>query len=168
MLEARIRDLYLVDELQLDQRLNQALQGGHQAEFALLLAMLSPDVTDAPLSADAKAPKQAELDLRKRFELPPAQPSYAGPADYVRSAAQSEVLATQGLRQVFLGQCLQRDPLVPMKHDLSPEVYNDLPPLSQEKVRRAFAGEKVERLPLADSVGGFAVLGEIQEAAAAL
>ena len=48
MLEADIRQVYLVDELQLGQRLNQALQGGHQAEFALLLSMLSPDVTDAP------------------------------------------------------------------------------------------------------------------------
>lgn len=168
MLEADIRQVYLVDELQLGQRLNQALQGGHQAEFALLLSMLSPDVTDAPQHGGIEAPSKAEADLRARFGLQPPQRSYAENSDFEREQKLTELFAAQGQNAVHLACCLRPEPLVPVKHDLSPDVFNELPPLKQEKVRRRFAGEKLSYDALPGSIGGFAVLDEISEAAAAI
>lgn len=48
MLTHEIRNQLLVDELQLGNRLNQDIQISDHADFALLLAMLSHDVTDNP------------------------------------------------------------------------------------------------------------------------
>ncbi len=168
MLEASVRSLYLVDELQLGQRLNEALQQGHQAEFALLLSLLSPDVTDFPEVADKKPQLNENNELRARFSLPPAQAHYAEPEDFSRADELTDLFAKGGERAVFLAQCLKPEPLVPLKQDLAPEVLTDLPPLLQEKTRRRFAGESLKREALPGSVGGFAILGEIADSQAAL
>lgn len=166
MLSREIRDLYLVDELQLHGRLNEALQEGSRAEFSLLLAMLSTDVTDQPVFKDPeKSLEKNTEDLRARFGLGPGVSLYAkNPDDFERAQALTECFAAAGARAVNLQQCLHPDPLTPFKQDLAPDVVNDLPPLAQEKVRLHFAGEKVVHEPLLGSEGGFAVLGEIRDA----
>lgn len=64
MLTHEIRNQLLVDELQLDNRLNQDIQTSDHADFALLLAMLSHDVTDNPEFSSSES-KLKEDDLRK-------------------------------------------------------------------------------------------------------
>lgn len=72
MLTHEIRNQLLVDELQLGNRLNQDIQTSDHADFALLLAMLSHDVTDNPEFSSSES-KLKEEDLRKKFNLLPEQ-----------------------------------------------------------------------------------------------
>lgn len=72
MLTHEIRNQLLVDELQLGTRLNQDIQTSDHADFALLLAMLSHDVTDNPEFSSSES-KLKEEDLRKKFNLLPEQ-----------------------------------------------------------------------------------------------
>lgn len=72
MLTHEIRNQLLVDELQLGNRLNQDIQTSDHADFALLLAMLSHDVTDNPEFSSSES-KLKEDDLRKKFNLLPEQ-----------------------------------------------------------------------------------------------
>lgn len=72
MLTHEIRNQLLVDELQLGNRLNQDIQTSDHADFALLLAMLSHDVTDNPEFSSSEY-KLKEEDLRKKFNLLPEQ-----------------------------------------------------------------------------------------------
>lgn len=67
MLTHEIRNQLLVDELQLGNRLNQDIQTSDHADFALLLAMLSHDVTDNPEFSSSEA-KLKEEDLRKKIQ----------------------------------------------------------------------------------------------------
>lgn len=72
MLTHEIRNQLLVDELQLGNRLNQDIQISDHADFALLLAMLSHDVTDNPEFSSSES-KLKEENLRKKFNLLPEQ-----------------------------------------------------------------------------------------------
>lgn len=72
MLTHEIRNQLLVDELQLGNRLNQDIQTSDHADFALLLAMLSHDVTDNPEFSFSES-KLKEEDLRRKFNLLPEQ-----------------------------------------------------------------------------------------------
>ncbi len=164
MLSKDLRGVYLVDELQLGGRLNRALNEQDRADFSLMLALLSQDVTDAPLSVmpSGDAPPKPE-DLRHRFMLPKAQPLYGVRDDYARSAGLADLLnSEQGdIRGVFLTQCLAPEPLVPFESIISPEVMSDLPPLSQEKLRRRNEGQLLTYERVQEQGEGFEVLGEI-------
>ncbi len=145
MIAQELRDVYLVDELQLGQRLNESLHEGDQTDFNLMLAMLSPDVTDA---AWTRGPDigQAPEDLRSKFCLLPEVRKYAQSDDFARGQDFADMIhdhedAQVGQSQVFLAECLRQEPLVPFKRDLAPEVYAELAPLKKEKVRKQFAGE---------------------------
>lgn len=72
MLTHEIRNQLLVDELQLGNRLNQDIHTSDHADFALLLAMLSHDVTDNPEFSSSES-KLKEEDLRRKFNLLPEQ-----------------------------------------------------------------------------------------------
>lgn len=167
MIQKDIRDVYLVDELQLGQRLNQSIQDGNQTDFALMLAMLSPDVTDA---AWTRGPDegQAPEDLRAKFCLLPEVRKYAESDDFARGEEFADMIhqsedAQIGKTQVFLADCLRREPLVPFKRDLAPEVYAELAPLKKEKVRRKFAGEILQYETFQGSGKNFDVLKEIKQ-----
>ncbi len=168
MISKELRDVYLVDELQLGQRLNESLQKGDQTDFALMNAMLSPDVTDA---AWTRGPDvgQAPEDLREKFNLLPETRKYAESDDFDRSQEFSDMLHNSeneqvGRSQVFLAECLRPEPLTPFKRDLAPEVYAELAPLKKEKVRKAFAGEVIQYQTLQGSRQDFGVLDEIDGA----
>lgn len=145
MIAKELRDVYLVDELQLGQRLNESLHQGDHTDFNLMLAMMSPDVTDA---AWTRGPDvgQAPEDLREKFCLLPEVRKYAEASDFDRGQELADMIhanesAEIGHSQVFLAQCLRQEPLAPFKRDLAPEVYAELAPLKKEKVRKQFAGE---------------------------
>lgn len=164
MLDNEIRSVYLVDELQLGNRLNNSLQGSDRADFDLLLAMLSQDVLDNPRVEDPKL-DNGDVDLRAKFELQPEIRKYAQEDDYMRADQQSDLMHKEGHRAVFFAQCLNRDPLTPMKYNLAPDVYNQFSPLKQEKIRRYFEGEELDYSNRVRERGdGFLVVDEIQEA----
>lgn len=168
MISKEIRDVYLVDELQLGQRLNESLQEGDQTDFSLMLAMLSPDVTDA---AWTRGPDegQAPEDLRAKFCLQPEIRKYAESDDFARGQDFADMIHETenpqvGKNQVFLAECLRQEPLVPFKRDLAPEVYAELAPLKKEKVRKQFAGEILQYETFQGSgTRNFDVLAEIRQ-----
>ena len=68
MLTSNIRNQYLVDEMQLGERLNKDVHAGNHADFSLMLAMLSHDLTDHPLY-NPIVTEEKEVNLRKKFHL---------------------------------------------------------------------------------------------------
>ncbi|MCK0535683.1 MULTISPECIES: VC2046/SO_2500 family protein [unclassified Anaerobiospirillum] len=168
MISKDIRDVYLVDELQLGQRLNESLHEGDQTDFNLMLAMLSPDVCDASWTRGPDI-AQAPEDLRTKFCLLPEIRKYAESDDFSRGQDFADMIHdhedTQvGQSQVFLAECLRQEPLVPFKRDLAPEVYAELAPLKKEKVRRQFAGEIIQYETYQGSGQNMDVLSEIKHA----
>ena len=103
MLTHEIRNQLLVDELQLGNRLNQDIHTSDHADFALLLAMLSHDVTDNPEFSSSES-KLKEEDLRRKFNLLPEQKKYAETTDFDRAQAITEQFANYGMTQVFLSE----------------------------------------------------------------
>ena len=167
MLQSEIRDNLLVDEQQLGGRLNQALQRQDRADFALLLAMLSPDVTDAPLFNPPEKQQEPEVDLRRRFGLMPAPRLYAEARDFARAASEAgTVQRKQGMSDVRLSQCLAPEPLVAYERQVAPEVLAGLTPLKQHKLRLSLAGKALAYEKIHETGEGFAVLDEIKQSTA--
>ncbi|MGN1281381.1 MAG: VC2046/SO_2500 family protein [Succinivibrio sp.] len=160
MLTHELRNELLVDELQLGQRLNEDIQNQNHADFALVLAMLSQDVTDFPEFYD-KTSKVKEEDLRRKFSLPPKSRDYAQSSDFSRADELTDQFATGGIRQVFLSDCLNRAPLVPFERTYSPEVFSELSPLKQEKLRRLMNGKSLSYEKVKETGDGFDILDEI-------
>ncbi len=161
MLENRIRDLYLVDELQLGTRLNEAVGAGDQAEFFLLLSMLSADVTDAPQFYDRQKEQTAPGDLRERFQLGPPVSKYAEPPDYDRGPVLGDELQKNGFHSLRLNLALRSEPLVPRAEYIKDEVVMELPPLSREKLKADLEDRKIARTPILERGDGFLILDEI-------
>ena len=160
MLTPEIRNELLVDELQLGVRLNEDVQNKDHADFALLLAMISHDVIDNPLfNTEEKTTK--EVNLRAKFALPPEQKKYANNSDFYRAQAMTEAFAKDGLRQVFLAQCMQNEPLTTFERSYSPEVFAQLTPLKQEKLRRQMQGAALTYEKIHETGDGFDILDEI-------
>lgn len=163
MLESSLRNVYLVDELQLGQRLNNDLSAQDRADFALMLSMLSKDLLDQPISLKARIDQIPVENYRDYFNLQPEQRKYAEHDDFVRADMMSETFAESGHREVFLNECIRSEPLVPIKHDLDPDVINQFSPLMKEKVLRYFEGEEVSQNEMLTEQGdGFGIVDEIQ------
>lgn len=167
MLDARLRDIMLVDELQLGERLNESLSAGDRADFALLLAMLSQNVEDSPQFADPVKEHETSADLRQLFGLKAKTALYAGEADFARASELAARLKDGGMQSVFLEECLRDEPVSELERPLPPEVFSSLSPLSQEKFMLERQGEKPARLRIAERGDGFGVLEEISGSHAA-
>ncbi|MCD8547212.1 MAG: hypothetical protein LRY38_01915 [Aeromonadaceae bacterium] len=148
MLTDTLRRHCLVDELQLGQELNQALHGQRQADFALMLAMLSADVQDQAWVADPPLPEVAEAQWRARFGLPPQRPLAAHDHSADQSLAMAEHLVDGGSAAVRLFDALSPEALVPAQFALGAGVWDNLPPLTREKHALARRGELLGRVPL--------------------
>lgn len=148
MLTDTIRRHCLVDELQLGQDLNQALQGQRQADFALLLAMLSPDVQDQAWVADPPAPETADDHWRGHFGLPAPRPLAAHDDSATQSLVMAQQLAEGGGAAVRLYDALCPEALVPAQFALGQGVWDNLPPLSRYKHELARRGELLAHDPL--------------------
>lgn len=142
MLLQKIKDKYLVDELQLGNRLNDDIQNHNRADFDLLLSLISQDVLDFPFYQDEKEQVKDE-DLRAKFQLPKSMEKYAKAQDFENSANLSELLQTQGQRSLFLNQCLNPEPLVAFDHQIKPDVFNQLTPLKQYKLLQEQSGAAI-------------------------
>lgn len=164
MLEQKIRDVLLVDELQLDCRLNHAVSSGDRAEFALLLSMISQDVCDSPQFSDEIGATQND-DLRAHFELGKPQEFFSKADDFERASALSELLHQGSIQDVFLSNCLKPEPLCESERDLPPDVFSELSPLLQEKFNAFKDGcdKGLSHVPLAFRGDGFEILDEVDE-----
>lgn len=161
MLTSNIRNQYLVDEMQLGERLNQDVHSNNHADFSLMLAMLSHDLTDHPLY-NPKVTEEKDINLRKKFHLLPEQKKYAQEDDFDRSQFLTEAFSSDGISQVFLAQCIRREPLTPFQRELAPEVFGELSPLKQEKLRKEFEGKALAYEEIHETSDGFDILDEIQ------
>ena len=132
MLDEKLRDKVLVDELQLGNRLNESVASGDRADFQLLLSMLSADVCDAPQFNRKLSQKEPE-NLRERFALGKEQRFYADKQDFSKGIIQSQLLHDEGMGAVFLNDCLNRGSLCEYERKLAPEVYADLSALERQK-----------------------------------
>lgn len=160
MLEKKIRDLVLVDELQLNGRPAVAVNAGDRAEFDLLMSMLSQDVTDAPLCRDDLSLGSGKKDLRSYFELQNKRRDYAEGKDFEHAAALSSLLHEGNMRDVFLSSCLNPEPFCEYERRLAPEVYSSLSPLLQEKFNTLVAEEKIQRVAPSLPKDGFEIMDE--------
>lgn len=98
----------LVHEVQLGNHLNHAVEGGRRADFALMMAMLSPDQLETTPVDALPAPGQSEDELRAYFELQPPQPLTTTEHCYAHSATQAAAFHHSGnLGDVRLLQGLQ-------------------------------------------------------------
>lgn len=97
----------LINEVQLGSNLNHAVEGGRRADFALMLAMLSPDHLETiPVDALPK-PGKTETELRAYFELQDPQPLSTTEHCYDNGAAQAKVFHSSGLSDARLLHELQ-------------------------------------------------------------
>ncbi len=162
MLTYNIRNQYLVDEMQLGERLCLDVHSSNYADFSLMLSMLSQDLTDHPLY-NPQIKEEKETDLRKKFHLLPEQQQYAKSEDFDRASSLTDVFSKDSITQVFLAQCLKNEPLTPFQRELSPEVFGELPPLKQEKLRKVYEGKSLSYENIHETGDGFDILDEIQE-----
>lgn len=160
MLTSDIRSEFLVDEMQLGTRLNEDIQSQNRADFALMLCMLSSDVKDHPLFND-EVRKDREVNLRAKFHLTEELRKYAETSDFDRAQALTEMFASEGMTSVHLAQCLRAEPLVDFERTYAPEVFAELPPLKQQKLRHEMAGVKLSYEKIKETGDGFDILDEI-------
>ena len=150
MLASEIRNSALIDELQLGQSLNHAVNSSDQASFALMLAMISDNAMDLPKEEDAvsSAGKAAKADLRMKFELPPEIRLQSGEGDALRGESLGDDFRNGGLESVFLSECLFPEPLT-VKHDDLPEtVLGNMSPVSRARYEIAREGREPKFIPV--------------------
>ncbi len=168
MLESKLRNVMLVDELQLGDDLNRAVNSGNRAQFALLLSMLSSDMCDAPQFSDPiKEPFNKE-DLRARFELPKESPQYADKSDFERAQGLSKALESEGQNALNLMLCLRSEPLCDRERALSPDVYSSLSPLEREKFDIVKDSKPPRHVPLKQLDDGSGMALETEQSRAML
>jgi len=121
----------LTNELQLGQKLNQSVEAGDKANFALLLSMLSKDVCQqGQFTFESQSPlNDSPLSLRDKLELPPAQRLVATNEDGEQSLALAKLAQEEGLLAMRLGHCINPEALcfaLDKTHDIDTQVYDNL------------------------------------------
>ncbi|WP_213997034.1 VC2046/SO_2500 family protein [Arsukibacterium sp.] len=154
----------IINEWQLDCRLNKAINHQHRADFALWLAFLSPAIDEmAEFQTPQAESAPVKKDLYARFSL--LEPRSYGwqEHDIAILARHSEALNKGGLRQLKLQQYLAEGPLVLAddKAKLAPDVVQNLD--AHSKRRRE--GSEVKRAE-ADPTALYEILQQIQSRAA--
>ncbi|MGF1714089.1 VC2046/SO_2500 family protein [Photobacterium chitinilyticum] len=128
----------LINEVQLGSNLNHAVEGGRRADFALMLAMLSPDhLETVPVDAPPKSGK-TETELRTYFELQDPKPLSTTEHCYVNGAAQANAFHNSGLSDVRLLHELQ-----PTALNFPPQGTKGLP----EDIYHNLSGHERRMLP---------------------
>lgn len=138
MLPNAIRERLLVDESQLDQRLNQDLLRGDRADFRLHLALLTEAVEEQPWFDEAHDASQGEIDWRARLGLAPATPLHS---DAPASSAHLTERLQQGGSMVDarLWLALHPQPLAGRRPLLDPAVYDNLSALGRERLQAGWS-----------------------------
>jgi len=121
----------LSSELQLGQQLNQSVEGGDNANFALLLSMLSNDVCQQSQFNLPRqdAPSVIAQSMRDKFELPVEQTLLASDHDGEKSLALGKVAQEEGMTAAWFNHCLNPDALsfvTDKKYGIDTQVFDNL------------------------------------------
>nr|WP_086940204.1 VC2046/SO_2500 family protein [Thaumasiovibrio occultus] len=92
----------LINETQLGTHLNQSVSRGQRADFALLLAMLSPDLREHTPLDQLHSPAYSDAVLRQKFEVPEPQPLAGEEDDYPKGEAEAMAFHEGGLSAAHL------------------------------------------------------------------
>ncbi|MFM4718004.1 VC2046/SO_2500 family protein [Aeromonas bivalvium] len=138
MLPNAIRERLLVDESQLDQRLNQDLLRGDRTDFRLHLALLTEAVEEQPWFDEADSLPREEIDWRARLGLAPATPLHS---DTPASSAHLTERLQQGgsMADARLWLALHPQPLAGRRPLLDPAVYDNLSALGRERLQAGWS-----------------------------
>ena len=71
------------------------------------------------------------------------------------------LFARDGFTSVFLAQCLCNEPLTQFDRDIKPEVFSQLAPLKQEKLRKVNQGKVLTYEKIHETGDGFDILDVI-------
>lgn len=157
----------IINEWQLDSRLNVALQNKHQADFSLFLALLSTAVEenaefftpDSPVQLEPSSKLQQQLNIRSQRSFAWQDDDENLIAEYAQAVQQS------GLTQVKLFGYLKPEPIVYKddKNKLPIELWQSLDVHSK---RRLTASQPLQK-PTADATALYEVLEKLHQAEAA-
>lgn len=119
----------IINEWQLDCRLNQALNQQHRADFALWLAFLSPAIEEmAEFQTPESSLPAVNKDLYVKFSVKPARSFGWDDADLNTLSRHNSALNGSGVSQLKLQLYLAAAPLVLLddKTKLAPDVVQNL------------------------------------------
>ncbi|MGB5855326.1 MAG: VC2046/SO_2500 family protein [Oceanisphaera sp.] len=141
-----LNNTLLVNDSQLGDHLNQAVQEGRRSDFGLLLALLSEDARDLPRIEETKN-EQGQTDWREYFALPEQNPLYAEQQDEIR-APQLSALAS-GLHQDSLRMMLamRAEPLRVSNDMLPNDVSSNLAPRTKARLAGAYMASHIPQDP---------------------
>lgn len=159
-------------EHQFGDTLAKSVAQGRRADFALCLAMLSPNVLDFSEfhlpESETSEPDRSESALKKELQIGPQQKMAPEHFDMLIGEHNSRLLHEQGLTELRLRNCLDPEPL----HIRDDKKYIDLvvldncEPTVQAKILAKRAGVLEADKPKMDAVGFYDQLesGEMQQA----
>lgn len=119
----------VINELQFGTDINQAVQQGRHADFALFMALFSNDVRDTCPTETLSVNKPAESQIRQHFAVAEPQPLRNNQSSYAISAQQAKLFHSGGLASAKLTHYLTPEPLTYLPEDtgnLPEEVYLNL------------------------------------------
>ncbi|USD66085.1 VC2046/SO_2500 family protein [Vibrio sp. SCSIO 43136] len=119
----------LVNELTLGSGINNAVNQGRRADFALLVSLFSNDVRDNTPVEQVDEIEVSDQILREQFELAKPQQLRSDQDSYARSATQAQLFHQGSITGAHLAHQLQPDALCYMPEDtcdLPEEVYHNL------------------------------------------
>lgn len=132
----------IINEWQLGQQLNTAVQSGTREKFNLLLSFLSDDARDfAQFDIKDSEPKaNKEIDLRDKFNLPSAQPLVnEGPSQALLAELNKDLQQTQ-IDEIRLKQLLTNEAILcKATSDVLPiDILDNLSLIKQQRVNQAY------------------------------
>lgn len=156
----------IINEWQLDSKLNTALQHAQRADFSLYLALLSPAVEESAefLTPAAVSEIKVSEDLYNKFGIRPAR-SFAMEQDDLKVLSRhTQALLQGGLASLKLAMSMNTAPL--QQHDDKKRLSNDVfQALSLHSQRRVLQPELTK--PQADPAAMYEVLQQLNAGEAA-
>ena len=132
----------VINEWQLGQQLNTAVQNGTRDKFNLLLSLLSDDARDFAQFTGRVEQSEVEkkVDLRAYFDLPKAQPLVnTGPSANVLAELNSD-LHNNKLTDIRFKQLLANEALLSkqVSGEFPDDILDNLPLLKKQRVNAAY------------------------------
>ncbi|HIF9429631.1 TPA: VC2046/SO_2500 family protein [Photobacterium damselae] len=128
----------LINEIQLGNQLGHAVEQGRRSDFALMLALLSPDfLENTPVDHIDNKPV-TDSQLRGYFELQDSRPLTTSEFCYERGAVQAEAFHQGGL-----ASCRLMDGLQPIALTFPPQDTKGMP----EELYHNLSGHERRKLP---------------------
>ena len=156
----------IINEWQLNSKLNNALQHAQRADFALYLALLSPAVEESAefLTPDAISETKVSDDLCNRFGVRPARSFAMEEGDIAVLSQHTKALQKGGMAGLKLAMSMNTAPL--LQHDDKKRLSNDIvQALSLHSQRRLLQPELTK--PQANPAAMYEILQQLHAGKAA-